>query len=56
MSFMDTLRRRAEMVRSWRRWTEKIAEAVEEVVPEAEVHVFGSVVSGKPLEEATWTS
>jgi len=49
MSFMDTLRKRAEMVKSWRRWTERIAEAVEEVVPEAEVYVFGSVVRGEAI-------
>ncbi len=49
MSFMDTLRKRAEMVKNWRRWTEKIAEAVEEVIPEAEVYVFGSVVRGEAV-------
>ena len=49
MSFMDTLRKRAEMVRNWRRWTGRIAEAVEEVVPEAEVYAFGSVVRGEAI-------
>ena len=49
MSFMDTLRKRAEMVRSWRRWSERIAEAVGEVAPEAEVYVFGSVVRGEAV-------
>ena len=46
MSFMDTLRLRARMVRGWRRWAQRIASAVERVLPGAEVYVFGSAVEG----------
>jgi|FaiFalFF_MnMetaG_3_1042247.scaffolds.fasta_scaffold05608_3 predicted nucleotidyltransferase len=44
MSFMDTLRLRAAMVREWRRWAPSLARAVKEVLPTAEVYVIGSAV------------
>ncbi len=46
MSFMDTARKRADIVRNWREHVYKVAKAVREVLPDAEVHVFGSAVTG----------
>jgi len=44
--FMDIALRRAEMLRDWRAWTQRIAAAVRELLPDAEVYVIGSVVRG----------
>ncbi len=49
MSFMETARLRAEMVRNWRRYAEKLAEAVRGVLPDAEALVFGSVARGEHI-------
>lgn len=46
MSFMDTLRSRAKIVKEWTAWTPKIAEAAKKNLPEAEVYAFGSIVRG----------
>ena len=46
MSFMDTARKRAQMVKEWKVYADKIAEAVRRVLPDAQVFVFGSVVRG----------
>lgn len=46
MSFMDVLRLRAKIVREWRQWVIKIADAIKIVLPDAEVYVFGSVIKG----------
>lgn len=47
MSFMETLRLRAEMVREWRRWAHRIASAARAVLPGAEIYAFGSAVEGR---------
>lgn len=44
--FTETAMRRAEMVREWRFWVRKIAEAVKELLSDVEVYVVGSVVRG----------
>ncbi len=46
MSFMDTARKRADMIRNWREHVYGIVKAVKEVLPDAEVYVFGSAVTG----------
>ncbi|GBC69066.1 hypothetical protein HRbin01_00757 [archaeon HR01] len=46
MSFMDTVRKRAEIVRSWREHVYGVAKAVKELLPDAEIYVFGSAVAG----------
>lgn len=43
---MDLLRSRAKMVRDWRMWVGRIAEAARRALPDAEVYVIGSVVRG----------
>lgn len=43
---METARRRAEMLRRWREFVCVVAEAVRRVLGDADVYVFGSVVSG----------
>ena len=46
MSYMDTLRDRAKMLREWRVWATRVAVAVKENLPGAQVYVIGSVVRG----------
>lgn len=43
---MGLLRSRAGMIRNWRIWVGRIAEAVQRALPGAEVYVVGSVVRG----------
>ena len=43
---MDSMAERARMIKEWRMWVSKIAEAVKELLPDAEVYVVGSVVRG----------
>lgn len=44
---IETARRRAEMVRRWREYVGVLAEAVRKVLGDADVYVFGSVVTGE---------
>ncbi|MEM4187136.1 MAG: hypothetical protein QW801_07675 [Candidatus Caldarchaeum sp.] len=44
MTFMDTLRARARLLKSWRETAPAIAKAARELLPDAEVYVFGSAV------------
>ena len=46
MSHMDMQRTRAGMLKEWRTWAERVAEAAEMILPKSEVYVFGSVVAG----------
>lgn len=46
MTYMDLLRSMAGMVRDWRMWVNRIAEAARLVLPDVEVYVIGSVVRG----------
>jgi len=46
MSLTSFSKRRAEMVEEWRSWTSRVAKAAEDVLADAEVYVFGSVVRG----------
>jgi len=39
-------RARAGMLREWRAWAERVAEAAEVILPKSEVYVLGSVVTG----------
>jgi hypothetical protein len=45
-SFIETSLRRAKMLREWRRWVRELCRVIDEIVPEAEVYVIGSVVRG----------
>ncbi len=45
--YVDILARRAEIVRKWREYTAKVAEAARKVLPDSRVYVFGSVVKGE---------
>ena len=47
--FYDILYERAEMVRRWRDYVERIADAARKVFPDASVYVFGSVVRGEAV-------
>ena len=47
--FYDILYERAEMVRRWRGYVERIAEAACRVFPDASVYVFGSVARGEAV-------
>ena len=44
--YTDTLLRRAEILKNWRSWMERIAKAIKELLPDAEVYVIGSVARG----------
>ena len=46
MSFMDLQRLRAEMLKDWRVWAERVAVAAKRFLPRSEVYVLGSVVRG----------
>ncbi|MEM0024274.1 MAG: nucleotidyltransferase domain-containing protein [Thermofilaceae archaeon] len=46
-SYIDILVKRAEMVRNWREYAARVAEAARAVLPGARVYVFGSVVRGE---------
>ncbi|MEM2024619.1 MAG: nucleotidyltransferase domain-containing protein [Candidatus Caldarchaeum sp.] len=46
MTFMDTLRARVRLLKSWRETAPAIAKAARELLPDAEVYVFGSAVTG----------
>ena len=43
---MDSAIRRAEMLKEWEKWAHEIANAVKELISEAEVYVIGSVARG----------
>ncbi|MEM0494353.1 MAG: nucleotidyltransferase domain-containing protein [Thermofilum sp.] len=45
--YVDILLKRAEMVRNWRVYAARVAEAARAVLPGARVYVFGSVVRGE---------
>lgn len=45
-SFIKTSAKRAKMLREWRKWVMELCKVVEEVLPEAEVYVIGSVARG----------
>lgn len=47
--YLDDLLRRAEMVREWRKYVVKVAQAVLALLPDADVYVFGSVVRGQAV-------
>jgi len=49
MSVSEVMVERARMLRDWTRYAEAIARAVRELLPEARIYVFGSVVSGKAV-------
>ena len=44
--FMETSLKRVKMIKEWRVWARRIANVVKELLPNAEVYVFGSVVRG----------
>lgn len=46
MKTLDLSGHRAAMVEEWRNWTPKIAKAVESLLADSRVYVFGSVVRG----------
>ncbi len=46
MSFYTNLLRRAEMVKNWRKWVERIAREAKVLIPGAEIYVIGSVARG----------
>jgi len=45
----EVARRKAQMVKEWREWAEKICKAVREMFPDAEVYVIGSVARGEAV-------
>lgn len=46
-SYVDILVKRAEMVKNWREYAVRIAEAVRTILPGSRIYVFGSVVKGE---------
>lgn len=46
MSHMPLQRSRAETLKEWRMWVERVAKAAEGILPDLEVYVLGSVVRG----------
>jgi predicted nucleotidyltransferase len=46
-SYVDILVKRAEMVKNWRKYAVRIAEAVRTILPGSRIYVFGSVVKGE---------
>jgi len=46
MSHMHSQRSRAEMLKEWRLWAERIAREAEKVLPDAAVYILGSIVRG----------
>lgn len=47
MSYLDTLKARAEMVKEWRKYIHTLVKAIKKVLPSAEVYIFGSAITGK---------
>ncbi len=45
--YVDLMIERARMVREWKVYVERIARAAKELMPDAEIYVFGSVVKGE---------
>jgi|YelNatPaOPRAMG01_1025707.scaffolds.fasta_scaffold88477_2 predicted nucleotidyltransferase len=45
--YIDVMVERARMVREWEIYVERIAKAAKELMPDAEIYVFGSVVKGE---------
>lgn len=45
----DVITMRARMLRSWREWIGRMAGAVKELLPDAEVYVIGSVAEGSAV-------
>lgn len=50
MSYMDIMGERARMIREWRSYAVRLAEAVGKALPGAEVYIFGSVIRGEAVE------
>jgi len=46
MEYVDILMERSKMVENWRSYLAKIVEAVNEILPNPRVYVFGSAVKG----------
>ncbi len=46
-SYVDILMKRVEMVKNWREYAVRIAEAVRTILPGSRIYVFGSVVKGE---------
>ena len=49
MDYVDTLIERAKMLRDWKRHEETITRVARELLPDAEVYVFGSIVRGEAV-------
>lgn len=47
MSLSEVMVERARMLKEWMKYVEVIAKAFREVLPDARIYVFGSVVSGR---------
>lgn len=48
-SYLDILMKRAEMVRNWRKYVDKIAESVKRIMPDSRIYIFGGIVKGEAI-------
>lgn len=44
--FLELAIKRSQILKEWRIWVHRIADVVEEVIPDVEVYVIGSVIRG----------
>ncbi len=44
--FLETSKRRAEMLREWRKHVQQIARVIKELLPDAQIYVTGSTIRG----------
>lgn len=45
-SLIESAIKRSQMLKEWREWTRRIADAAKKVIPDVETYVVGSVVRG----------
>lgn len=45
-AFAETLSKRAQMLRDWKLWVERIVAVAKRVIPDTEVYVVGGIVRG----------
>jgi predicted nucleotidyltransferase len=48
-NYVNILIKRIEMVKNWKEYVTKIAEAAKSILPDSEIYVFGSVVKGDAI-------
>ncbi len=46
---MNSLTKRARMLREWRSWIPQVVKVIKKLLPDAEVYVIGSVAEGRAI-------